>query len=96
LTFRPEDIIARIGGDEFAVIIPNTDKNAAASLVMRLQGMLAIGNKSNPKLKKLELSIGVATAEIGDLLSEVLKTADYQMYQDKEKRKKGRVEFIQP
>ena len=41
LTFRPEDIIARIGGDEFAVIIPNTDKIAAAKLVQRLQGMLA-------------------------------------------------------
>ncbi len=94
LTFRPEDIIARIGGDEFAVIIPNTDKTGASNLVQRLQGMLVIGNKANPKLKNLELSIGVATAEIGDLLSEVLKTADYKMYQDKEKRKKGRTELI--
>jgi PleD family two-component response regulator len=35
----------------------------------------------------LDISIGVATAEIGDLLADTLKAADFQMYQDKEHKK---------
>jgi diguanylate cyclase (GGDEF)-like protein len=90
LSFRPEDVIARIGGDEFVVITPNTDRFTAAKLVQRLRGMLEMENNSKSDLKALELSMGIATAEVGDLLSDVLKTADYQMYQDKEAKKKQR------
>ena len=94
LTFRPEDVIARIGGDEFVVITPATDRFTAAKLVQRLRGMLEIENKSKPEVKPLELSMGIATAEVGDLLADVLKTADYQMYQDKETKKKLKANSI--
>ncbi len=36
MAFRPEDIIARIGGDEFAILIPKTDEDAAGKMVQRL------------------------------------------------------------
>jgi diguanylate cyclase (GGDEF)-like protein/PAS domain S-box-containing protein len=94
LSFRPEDVIARIGGDEFVVITPNTDRFTAAKLVQRLRGMLELENKNKSDLKPLELSMGIATAEVGDLLSDVLKTADYQMYQDKEAKKKQRANSL--
>lgn len=93
LSFRPEDVIARIGGDEFVVITPNTDSITATKLVQRLQAMLELENKSKSDLKTLELSMGVATAEVGDLLSEVLKKSDYAMYQDKETKKKQRLKL---
>ena len=86
--------IARIGGDEFVVITPDTDRFTAAKLVQRLRGMLEIENKSKPDIKALELSMGIATAEVGDLLADVLKTSDYQMYQDKEAKKKQRANSI--
>ncbi len=90
LTFRPEDVVARIGGDEFAVIIPTADRFSAAKLTQRLRTMLEIENKNNPNLKAVSLSIGISTAETGDLLTDVLKTADYLMYQDKENKKKAK------
>lgn len=87
MTFRPEDIVARIGGDEFAILIPNSDSHSAVKFIQRLRGMLELENKSNPSLKRLDISIGVATAETGDLLADTLKAADFQMYQDKEHKK---------
>lgn len=94
LSFRPEDVIARIGGDEFVVITPDTDRFTAAKLLQRLRGMLELENKNKTEPKILDLSMGVATAETGDLLSDVLKTADYQMYQDKESKKKLKASAI--
>jgi diguanylate cyclase (GGDEF)-like protein len=81
--FRTEDVTARIGGDEFAVLMPNADAKAAEDALSRVKRILHEHNAAldgNP----LQLSFGVSTAENRAPLTEVLKEADKKMYAEKQ------------
>jgi diguanylate cyclase (GGDEF)-like protein len=79
--FRSEDIVARIGGDEFAVLLPDTDGQAVQEVVARIRENLRLWNGTHGT--SLDLSLGFATARNGEELLEAKKTADLRMYQDK-------------
>ena len=83
--FRKSDIIARIGGDEFAIIWPQTNAETAAQLLTRIQRNLIAFNQAHSDML-LQLSIGIATATTGNL-AETLKLADAQMYEVKRTHK---------
>lgn len=83
--FRNSDIIARIGGDEFAVLLPNTDPDTAEKALLRVREKLIERNDAHPDLP-VKFSIGVATANEGSLL-ETYRLADQRMYEDKARRK---------
>ena len=85
-TFRGEDIITRIGGDEFVVILPNTTDQAAKAAKERLRRILHEHNTAQED-HPLGLSIGVHTAETTGMLAEAVKMADADMYRDKQERK---------
>ncbi|MBI5651092.1 MAG: diguanylate cyclase [Chloroflexi bacterium] len=83
--FRASDIIARIGGDEFALILPGTDAPTAAGMITRVRENLAELNSHATDLE-LNLSLGVATAR-DSALEATFKIADARMYEDKRAHK---------
>ncbi|MEW6417734.1 MAG: diguanylate cyclase [Nitrospirota bacterium] len=82
ISVRVEDMVARIGGDEFAVLLTGTGISAAEKAVERVRKNLKAHNCKYNR-PPLSLSLGVATGEKGSSLDEVLKEADKNMYQDK-------------
>ena len=85
-SFRAGDIVARIGGDEFGILLPQTDEPAAEKVVNRLRVHL----EKDPE-KLFKLSVGLATGHEGSNLLEVMRQADDRMYQDKAQHRQDEV-----
>ena len=84
--FRGDDVAARVGGDEFAALLPNTDEEALVEAMERLQLALTLGNAGRAD-NPLSLSIGAATAHSGEELGAAWRAADQRMYLQKKERK---------
>jgi diguanylate cyclase (GGDEF)-like protein len=81
---RAEDTLGRLGGEEFAVILPETGKTGAAQLAERLR--IAIGEmviETPTGSLSLTVSIGVAVRNEEDNFREILNRADDALYRAK-------------
>jgi diguanylate cyclase (GGDEF)-like protein len=76
---RDSDIVARIGGDEFGILLPETEPDAIDGLMARIRHACARWRGTHPELR-LSLSIGWAIPEDGSDLRAALRTADQRMY----------------
>jgi diguanylate cyclase (GGDEF)-like protein len=78
---RSADVVARIGGDEFAIILPETEVNGALLVAKRIREAVAALNGLK---RPISLSIGVtAPATIQVSPEELVKEADQALYQSK-------------
>jgi two-component system chemotaxis family response regulator WspR len=88
LLHRPADFVARIGGEEFAIVLPSTELAGALQVAETLrQGIeaLQIENKGSEIVKVITVSVGVCCVnpQRGDQLEDLLKCADIALYQAK-------------
>ncbi len=80
---RTADFACRYGGDEFAVLMPETNKMEAENLKKRVLEQLERENESSPV--KIGLSIGIHESS-GENLTEVMHMADTLMYREKNRK----------
>ena len=82
-TFREGDLVARIGGDEFAVVLPNTTEAAVENACERIQEAVGSHNATHPEFP-LSISVGFAFKNgFHKTLKEVFEEADNHMYRKK-------------
>ena len=80
---RSEDLVARVGGEEFAVLLPDLDGEAAVRTAERVRRAVAAAAPEGHEGLTLTVSIGVASAEPGDTVERLLARADEAMYRAK-------------
>ncbi len=81
---RGPDRIARVGGDEFLILMPETDLDGARRYLGRVRAAIR-STESNTK-ERLTLSLGAATAREGESLVGTVRRADAAMYTAKKRR----------
>tara|TARA_Y100001956_G_C4128832_1_gene192179 strand:- start:6983 stop:7942 length:960 start_codon:yes stop_codon:yes gene_type:complete len=84
-SFRDSDVLARIGGDEFIVLMSGTSETVANIALERFRRAVDAYNVSNNKEYQIHFSVGVASAKVahGVELSSLIELADQRMYQAK-------------
>ncbi|MWV46312.1 diguanylate cyclase [Paenibacillus sp. HJL G12] len=78
---RGEDVVARLGGEEFVLILPNTDGPDSKKVAERLR--LAVAGFTC-EIGSFTVSMGIATFAPGDTDASLLKKADEALYTSKE------------
>src|SRR5205085_11400332 len=78
--FRAADLIIRYGGDEFLVIMPDTNLAQGTVAIDRLEGLLVRWNGKEHRQYTLSLSCGLATYSPGQSVEDIINTADADLY----------------
>jgi diguanylate cyclase (GGDEF)-like protein len=71
---RPDDVLARIGGDEFALLLPSCSEAEAADVIERLRERIPVPHSC---------SVGLAAWNDDEPAGELMRRADHAMYRTK-------------
>ena len=81
-TIRITDVFGRVGGEEFALVLPETPKQAAKEFAERLR--LCIENEKFPSIGKITICLGVTEFSNDDTKDSIFNRADIALYAAKE------------
>jgi diguanylate cyclase (GGDEF)-like protein/PAS domain S-box-containing protein/putative nucleotidyltransferase with HDIG domain len=84
---RQNDVVARVGGDEFIILLPNTTKENAEKILARIKSGFA---DARVEAIKSSIALGLDTKRSPDqLLDEIMANAENAMYMDKTMNRKS-------
>ena len=84
---RTSDVCARVGGDEFAVAMPETDIDRARDVAIRLRRAVDHAALSMRPAGQVDVSVGISAWRAGQDWQAVYQAADSDLYEDKRRRK---------
>src|SRR5256885_6904945 len=84
---RASDVCARVGGDEFAVAMPETDIDRARDVAIRLRRAADHAALSMRPAGQVDVSVGISAWSGGEDWEAVYQAADTDLYEDKRRRK---------
>jgi diguanylate cyclase (GGDEF)-like protein len=93
---RGTDLVGRIGGEEFAIILPDTDLEGATTLAKNIRvGVRGLAKRYHKELPKVTMSFGVSSLVPNKSIDAgiLFRRADAALYQAK-KKGKNRVEIV--
>lgn len=86
--FRDEDIVSRIGGDEFCILLPNTDMKMVSVIAERIKEKID-GIKLDGSIEVPGISVGIAYARNGTDVDEAFEMAKKAMIRNKKTDEKN-------
>lgn len=89
-SIRASDVFARIGGEEFLIMAPNTDPEGARTLSESIRSRVAQNDFT--EAGKVTISLGVTIYKKGDTMDDLFKRADIALYKAKNNGR-NRIEF---
>jgi diguanylate cyclase (GGDEF)-like protein len=92
---RASDVCARVGGDEFAVAMPETSIERARDVAARLRAAIRQVGLSAKSAEQVAVSIGAAAWRPGQDWQAVYQVADTDLYEDKRRHKEAR-RWVEP
>jgi two-component system cell cycle response regulator len=92
-SFRQSDVLARFGGDEFAVLVTEASKERVPTVIQRIEQKLRALNERPLRRYSLSVSIGLVANDAVEPpdLERLLQLADEQMYQKKRDKRSARL-----
>ena len=84
---RPDDVVARIGGDEFAVLASGLTLREAESRLRAILTQMTTAMSATSNVPRITLSCGAAECSAGDTMQSLMARADQALYDAKRKGK---------